>query len=715
VPQITIEEHLAKLAAVGQDIQDQIRAHIANQDTGSALIEKVPPGVGKSRNAAAIGARTTQPMPGQYNAAWIAQRKSMVASVEDLQTYRHIEPCTEDNCADHVLHNLLGAKGYNTRSVHSKHKSKSGKKWTCEYARQFLEEGSAVYQLPHVRSSYPAQHEAIIIDELDPATWLPEREVTIEKLHTALSWFSTESTPDQFLRTWQGLLTDTAQAGIPIYGKAIFDALDKKSHGHLANWLGELAHYAQNPRPFIDLDLEDPEEEDRVEHLAPVLLPHILIALLQEFVKWQKGEEWNSLMRIGPASHRNGFSLYITEPMQITPDEEGYTPPVILLDATADEEIHSRILGRKLKMHRAEVDPAPGTKHIAIRSGKRYGKTALTTERKDGKPNRDLQRTIAEVRYILQKLDPDGEQIRAESVGIVSFMGCVDAIAEALDIPEHRRGHYWGIRGSNHLEDCSILLLVGTPTLRPEELLRQARAIHRDDLGLIKETSSEDYKSTHQHTDLRLQHYAEYTTNSELTQAAHRNRPLRHANRTVVSFCSGEIDFLSATETITELPYLTPEGEDRHEARRKDEQQRLERAYAELTRDEKQPTQSELAKTAKVRKTTAAEWMREHHPPTVFTQSESSHDAIRDNYYSMPGTSESEVIEPAPPEPAPPDIEEGAKVMTPMGRGTVSGLYHCKILKRMRISVILDLWQADGTKWRAFDGSQVRPVQKVAI
>ncbi|OLE52823.1 MAG: hypothetical protein AUG51_16175 [Acidobacteria bacterium 13_1_20CM_3_53_8] len=584
----------------------------------------------------------------------------MVDSVEDLKYYRHIEAVTEHNCSAHGIHHWLSIKGYNSWSLHSKHTDSLGEKDLCDYARQFFERGSAVYQQAHIGSAYPAQHEAIILDEIDTSSWLPEREVTLTKLHDTLVQYEPNSPADAFLRTLQGLLTDCAQSKTPLYGKALFDTLNEKLHGRLTETLGVLDSnaYNRNAHPYVELDLDNPEEENRVQHLAPVLMPHLLRAFMSELVRWQRGQEWNSCLRVGPSAGTE-YRLYITEPLQLVPDKDGKLPPVTLLDATADPEIHSRIFGRKIKIARADVGPAPGTRHIAVRTGKRYGKTSLTTKRKDGKPNRDLQRAIAEVKHQLHKLDPEGEAIAAESVGIISFMGCVDAIGEALHIPEHRRGHYWGIRGSNHLEDCSILLLVGTPTLRPDELLRQARALYRDDTEMVKETSPQEYKETGKHTDPRLEHFAQYITNAELTQAAHRSRAIRHENRVIVSFCLGDIDFLPITETITEMPYLTPEGEDSYEARRNDAEQRIAKAYEDLAKDgSKQPTQAEIAKVAKARKGTVAEWMRTRtevlYPPPVFTQeNRSSRDTIRDISISTPGTSESEATENAPPAPGP--------------------------------------------------------------
>jgi len=548
------------------------------------------------------------------------------------------------------------------------------------------------------------------------SAWLPEREITIEKLHTALAGYSTDSTEDRFLRVLQGLITDIAQAGTPCQGKTVFDALDKASHGYLTNWLGELSHYTQTPRPFIDLDLEEPEEERRVRNLPPVILPLLLNALLQELVKWQKELEWNSLVRIGPAIHGGGYALFITEPLQIPSGKEGKTPPITILDATADPDILGRMLGKKLKIHRVEMNPAPGTQHIAVRSGKRYGKTSLTAKLEDGSPSKHLTRAIKECRYMLQKLDPDGEQIRAESVGIISFMGCVDAIADALAIPEHRRGHYWGIRGSNHLEDCSILLLVGTPTLRPDELLRQARTLYRDDPELIRETDPDEYKQTGRHTDPRLQHYAEYMTNSELTQAAHRSRAIRYENRIIISFCDGDIDFLPVTETIIELPYMTEDGQNLHDARLKASHERLEKAYEELSKDGKKVTQALLASTAKAGSATAREWLRSRAQldDESVPQNRTRRGNI-DSYYpyesdfgekvgpikSVPNADSEKSGSPLA------DIKEDARVVTPLGQGTVLRVYHCPILKRARVAVIID-GSSDGLK--GFDPDEVSPV-----
>ena len=136
----------------------------------------------------------------------------------------------------------------------------------------------------------------------------------------------------------------------------------------------------------------------------------------------------------------------------------------------------ARLFEAPVAVERAGVAPPPNTRHIAVRTGKRYGKTSLTARH-----GRDLARAIAECRYLLRELDPEGSALAAAQVGVITHKDCERALAEALGIPEHRSGHFWGMRGSNRLEDCTILLVVGTPALRPEHVARLARAYYHAD------------------------------------------------------------------------------------------------------------------------------------------------------------------------------------------------------------------------------------------
>ncbi len=644
IHRIPSEEHKRILSEASDEIRESVRAHIKER-RATILVENVPPGVGKSSVVSELGAQTTQDV-GNFDIAWIAQRHDMATNIDGLKYFHHIQPCTETNCPYHKLHHELGAKGFNTWvSVHTPERGEEKENPYCAYAQQFLEGGSTVYMDNFVPSSWPLGHNAIVIDELDPPSWLPEYEVSLSKIKACIGQHAVGSDEDVFLRRLEALIVSSEVA---IRGKAVFDAIDKISNGHLANWLGVLHSYYEC-KPVMSLDIDQGQESAMkfCERMPHVILPHIIKGFTDELVKWQRGKEWNSCIRIGPAKCGEGNSLYITEVRKfkkcvkrdtlLEKLEEGEEPekiplpPIVLLDATADKEIHGRIFEAGIDIHRIEMQPAPGTQHIAVRTGKRYGKVSLTTRKKDETASNHLIITIKQCKYLLKKLDPTGSAIKERKVGLISFMGCVKEIGKALLIPEERQGHFWGIRGSNALADCSILFVVGTPTIRPDELFRQASAIYRDDPDPLIDVTPEEWQSAKCYSDPRLQHYAEYMKNAELTQCAHRSRAMRYENRIVVSFCDADIDFLPITTKITELPYLADDGQQPQVHC----DERIAQAYQDLLSRGIKPTRDVLSHEAKARHSTVSEWLRSRHEESASTCSLGENPPIRcnNNYY----------------------------------------------------------------------------------
>lgn len=608
----TPEERQQKLQDAANRIAELVEQHITTGSRTGLFVANVAPGVGKSNTVAPLG------LPGGLDIAWIAERRNMTTSVAALQQYRQIEPCTRHNCQDgHHLHNTLGERGYNAWSIHKRHKLQCHTEpGHTGYAQQFMQSGSAVYQIAHVATRYPASHQGIIIDELDVTKWLPEREITGARLSAAARVYATDSTPDLFLRAIGATLTDAAQAKKQLHGLELFNALNKRAGGQLANWIAELSQDGRytNTHPWYELEEEDDAAQElEAATLAPVVLPHILVALIRELVRWQRGQAWNSCLRVGPGAH--GQALYITERRHFTPGEDGL-PARAILDATADAEILTRLTGEQIQLVQADITPPPGTRHLAIRTGKRYGKMSLTTKRKDGSPNRDLQRAIAEARYILREEDPDGEARTAQTIGLVSFMGCVAELGDALGIPEHRRLHFWAARGSNALEDCTILLVIGTPCIHPATVARLTRALYQDDPEPVSEATELDPQGIRRYLDPRMQRVDSYLTHAELTQCAHRSRALR-APRTVVTYCLGDIGYLPPTETITELPQLTSDGRERRTVSRQVEREKLVQAHTELELEGRTVamfTVRELKARAGVSTDAAADYLRQIRP-----------------------------------------------------------------------------------------------------
>lgn len=546
----TPAERETLLRDVAEQAKERVRKHIREKGT-RRLVVTSPPGTGKSHAVSELGT--------EFVVAWIAERHEQVASVKALQDdYRHIQPCSRANCPQSEIHYALARAGRNTWPLHKRH--------GCEFGKQYSNVVSSVFMPQHTRTAYVVKGDSIVVDELSIGNWIDEDVVTSEDVERALcvSWNLTEK------KNWliaEKLLRAVADA-MKVDGlrsKALFDHLNSRVFGKLANIVRTLAEdgIASELRPTYLVKEDDEEALEKIQRLSPVVLPVVLAALKDELEKWERGAEWNSCI------HTSGGALHILKPRQFP--TEGELPPIALLDATADEEL-LRLLGwGDVEIVHEGVTPPPNMRHVAVRTGKRYSKTSLVDSWYAGKR---LKTTIAEAKYLLRQLNPDG-RLR---VGLVTFARCEHEMRKALGI--RRSGHFGAMRGSNELADCDVLLVIGTPVPNLEQLVWYARMLYRDDPEPIEEPTR-DEKGRLRFSDERLVRLVEYFSHAELTQVAHRNRPLRYDGRVVVTMCVGEIADLPATELITEFPQLTDDG------LRHDEWQAvmLESVYGELVRE----------------------------------------------------------------------------------------------------------------------------------
>jgi hypothetical protein len=167
------------------------------------------------------------------------------------------------------------------------------------------------------------------------------------------------------------------------------------------------------------------------------------------------------------------------------------------------------------------------------------------------------------------------------------------------------------MRESLALEGCDILLVVGTPTLRPEDVARLARAYYHADPQLIDETSVRGEDGRWRYRDPRMR--AEWRTRSPVPssrECAHRTRPLRYDGRVVVTLCAEEILYLPVTTEITNLPQLAPEGVPLALVRRAADATRMARAAAELEKRGEAVTARAVAAAAHISQNTACTWLR---------------------------------------------------------------------------------------------------------
>src|SRR5262249_13824708 len=118
--------------------------------------------------------------------------------------------------------------------------------------------------------------------------------------------------------------------------------------------------------------------------------------------------------------------------------------------------------------------------------------------------------------------------------------------------------------------------------------------------------------------DPRMRAVDTYLTEAELSQCAHRNRPLRHDGRTVVTLCQGDISNLPMTTIYEHLPNLNEAGEPLTEASTAQTYARLEAAVERLAECGTKVTLDRAIAGAEgaINRTVAAEWYRAYRTRT---------------------------------------------------------------------------------------------------
>lgn len=556
------------------------------------LVITLAPGVGKTHVVAELG--------NTHDVAWIGPRHDLFPNVAQVASFRHILPCSQGNCPDADKLNALARLGYNIWPMHRKH--------NCDYYRQFGESGSAFYQVAHVPTAFPKEHEAAIVDEFDVAAWLNTRSISLDQVTDARllgRWTSPGYEPvAELLYALFETMVEAGQRGAALHGKALMDTLERHSGGKLAELLDQVSKMpVMDERPKVACELDAGLAEAR----GTVIVPFIVAALREDLPKWRHGGEWNSRTHI--SKQEDGLAMRIITPRQFRRDTAPW--PYAILDATADADLLARIVGQLVTLKRHDIVPPPHTRHLAARirtldgSIKRYSKRSLVGKDHMGKTE---QQRVAEeqervVRAITHLLEREG--LRGKKIGLITYRDCKEALGEALNIPEKRRGHFWAVRGSNDFEDCEVLLVVGTPIQNLRGVEWMARALYAND-----PTPIDAAQEGKRYRDSRLAGLLEYLVNAELTQVAHRNRPMRHDGRVVITFTSGMVDYLPITEEITSFGDLpTRRRKERKAATCREQAQRLRDAYEALVARQETATVRRMAREAKVRTAAASDWL----------------------------------------------------------------------------------------------------------
>jgi hypothetical protein len=145
------------------------------------------------------------------------------------------------------------------------------------------------------------------------------------------------------------------------------------------------------------------------------------------------------------------------------------------------------------------------------------------------------------------------ERHPGESIALITHKSFADIAQKRF--PQLKIGHFFGQRGSNAFKDCDVEIVFGTPHPNPEELLRQAQALHWDESTVLPHdllekrafrtaANSPSYQvAIRSYADPRLGHLLRSKIEDELLQSIYRIRPLSVNNG------PEQLEFLDLFET----------------------------------------------------------------------------------------------------------------------------------------------------------------------
>jgi len=191
---------------------------------------------------------------------------------------------------------------------------------------------------------------------------------------------------------------------------------------------------------------------------------------------------------------------------------------VIWLDATANAPLYETLFGRPVTVVRPEV---------ALQGRVRQVWAGLNNKQA-------LSGQAPKAEHLRQQI----ARILARGYTRPAFIGYKDLIRGLVpgDIDPGRIAHFGGSRGTNRLQDCDCLIVIGAPQPPTPQLLDMAAMLyHERDEPFTTTWSTRDIPYANQAwawpiggfwDDVQLQALIEQTRESELVQAIHRARPL---------------------------------------------------------------------------------------------------------------------------------------------------------------------------------------------
>lgn len=490
-------------------IANAITTYLADPMPSSMLLIAAPAGIGKTT----IGVRTAEAAASaSQRVMYVGPRREFFADVQALATHptwwyvwqpRHGgegETGFGATCRWPEQISTWMARGYAAKSFCSNPRVCGWNYWhhTCRYHAQERQAGPIVFaQYEHIALGHPLldQMSLIIGDELPiraflhpwqipPAAIAPPEIADPAVAAIARRLTTLASIPNT---TWSGTELLDALGGADLVAQAC------------ARFRQDVSFAAYEP------ELRGPNDAEDVPYFH---LPQTLALLGREAERAQQELPSISRVRVDP----HGLTLLLRRAPKALP------PHVIWLDATANAPLYETLFGRPVTVVRPEVALQGRVRQVWAGLNNKQALSGQT-------PKTDhLRQQIA--------------RILARGYTRQAFIGYKDLIRGLVPegVAPDRLAHFGGSRGTNRLQDCDCLIVIGAPQPPTPQLLDMAAMLyHERDEPFTTTWSTRDIPYSNQAwawpiggfwDDPQLQALIEQTRESELVQAIHRARPL---------------------------------------------------------------------------------------------------------------------------------------------------------------------------------------------
>ncbi len=490
-------------------ITNALTTYLADPMPSSMLLIAAPAGIGKTT----IGVQTAErAAAASQRVMYVGPRREFFADVQALATHpawwtawqpRHGgegETGFGATCRWPEQINTWMARGYAAKSFCSNPRVCGWNYWhtTCRYHAQERSAGPIVFaQYEHIALGHPLMDQMALIigDELPIRAFLhpwqiptaaivppeitdPAVDAILRRLHTLATIPNT---------TWSGAELLDALGGAAAVAQAC------------TRFRQDVSFAAYEP------ELRGPNDAEDVPYFH---LPQTLALLGREAERAAQDKPSINRVRVDTT----GLTLLLRRAPRQLP------PHVIWLDATANAPLYETLFGRPVTVVRPEV---------ALQGRVRQVWAGLNNKQA-------LSNQAPKTDHLRQQL----ARILARGYTRPAFIGYKDLIRGLVpaDISPERLAHFGGNRGTNRLQDCDCLIVIGAPQPPTPQLLDMAAMLyHERDEPFNTTWSTRDIPYAGQAwawpiggfwDDAQLQALIEQTRESELVQAIHRARPL---------------------------------------------------------------------------------------------------------------------------------------------------------------------------------------------